>query len=95
MSGGDAGAYDKIWYGCWVCDAELPHRPHSFFRVAHMAAGLLNMHKDGLGAALGIVGVAVPTDEHYDTKKRTPRAMCVSTVNVAPTGSCELLGEAQ
>ena len=59
MSGGDAGAYDKIWYGCWVCDAELPHRPHSFFRVAHMAAGLLNMHKDGLGAALGIVGVAV------------------------------------
>ena len=51
--------------------------------------------KDCLGAALGIVGVAVPTDEHYETKKRTPQAMCVSTVNVAPTGSCELLGEAQ
>ena len=60
-----------------------------------MAAGLLNMHKDGLGAALGTVGVAVPSDEHYETKKRTPRAMCVSTVTVAPTGSCELLGEAQ
>ena len=49
----------------------------------------------GLGAALGTVGVAVPSDEHYETKKRTPRAMCVSTVTVAPTGSCELLGGAQ
>ena len=33
------------------------HRPHSFFRVAYMAAGLLTIHKDGLGAALGTVGV--------------------------------------
>ena len=71
------------------------HRPKIFFRVAYMAAGLLTIRKDGLGAALGTVGVAVPSDEHYETKKRTPRAMCVSTVNVAPTGSCELLGEAQ
>ena len=60
-----------------------------------MAAGLLNMHKDGLGAALGTVGAPVPTDEHCESEKCAPRAICVSTVNVARTGSCELLGEAQ
>ena len=30
-----------------------------------MAAGLITMHEDGLGAASGIVGVAVPSNEHF------------------------------
>ena len=36
-----------------------------------MAAELLTMHEDGLGAALGIVGVAVPSDEHCETMRRS------------------------
>ena len=74
---------------------ELLGEAQSLFITSAGAAALLTLHKDGLGAAFGSGGAAVPSDEHYETKKRTPRAMCVSTVNVAPTGSCELLGEAQ
>ena len=36
-----------------------------------MAAGLITMHKDGRGAASGIVGVAVPSNEHCETMRHT------------------------
>ena len=38
------------------------HCPKIFFRVAYMAAALLTMHEDGLGAALGTVGAPVPSE---------------------------------
>ena len=36
-----------------------------------MAAELITMHEDGIGAALGIVGVAVPSNEHCETMRRS------------------------
>ena len=36
-----------------------------------MAAELITMHEDGLDAASGIVGVAVPSDEHCETMRRS------------------------
>ena len=36
-----------------------------------MGAGLITIRKDGLGAALGIVGVAVPSDVHCEATTRS------------------------
>ena len=56
----------------WVVGERSRARPpHSILRVACMAAGLISMNKDGLDAASGIVGVAVPSDEHCETMRRS------------------------
>ena len=55
-----------------------------------MAAGLITMHEDGLGAASGIVGVAVPSDEHCETMRRSE----ITAVTRGPSGGSSVRGPA-
>ena len=66
------------------------HRPKIFFRVAYMAAGLLTIRKDGLGAALGTVGAPVPSDEHCEAMRRSE----VTAVTRGPSGGWSVRGPA-
>ena len=53
---------------------ELPREARSLLITSAGAAALLTIHEDGLGAAFGTAGVAVPLDEHCESEMRTPRA---------------------
>ena len=47
---------------------------------------LLTMHEDGLGAALGTVGVAVPSDEHCETMQSSEITVVTRLKGALPVG---------